>query len=212
MCDSPIELRESVKDLGVIIDKHLSWTQHVCNVSRKVFSALNSLRRFWNVFSCVLKERLVSSLILPHFDYCDVVYKDLTVTLKNKLQHAQNACVRYIFNLRYYDHVTPAYEQLNWLRLNQRRDLHSLCILQQILSTSTPAYLHSQLHRLSYEYTLGTRSKNDTLLLIPIHRTVRYTNSFVVATARLWNNLPRSVRGANPSSIKQRCQQYILTK
>uniref|UniRef100_A0A8D8PPN0 protein-ribulosamine 3-kinase n=1 Tax=Cacopsylla melanoneura TaxID=428564 RepID=A0A8D8PPN0_9HEMI len=49
----------------------------------------------------MLKKRLIEALVLPLFNYCDVVYSpNLKVELQQYLQRAQNACVSYICNLQ----------------------------------------------------------------------------------------------------------------
>ena len=47
---------------------------------------------------------LVKTLVIPHFDYCDILLTDLNCDLKEKLR-VRNMCIRYIFNIRKYDHV-----------------------------------------------------------------------------------------------------------
>lgn len=37
------------------------------------------------------------NLVFPHFYYCTVVRSDLIVEILNRLQHAQNYCIRSIF-------------------------------------------------------------------------------------------------------------------
>ncbi|KAJ4431494.1 hypothetical protein ANN_20092 [Periplaneta americana] len=86
---------------------------------------------------------------MPHFDYCDVLLSDLSSELSVKLQRAQNICVRYVCNIRRYDHISPSFESLSWLRLKERRTLHSLSLLFRILHILTPNYLSS---RFSYLY------------------------------------------------------------
>ncbi|KAJ4426432.1 hypothetical protein ANN_27246 [Periplaneta americana] len=87
---------------------------------------------------------------MQHFDYCDALLSDLSSELSVKLQRAQNMCVRYVCNIRRYDHISPSFASLSWLRLKDRRTLHSLSLLFRILHTSTSNYLSS---RFSYLYS-----------------------------------------------------------
>ncbi|KAJ4427844.1 hypothetical protein ANN_25623 [Periplaneta americana] len=68
---------------------------------------------------------------------------DLSSELSVKLQRVQNMCVRYVCNIRRYDHISPSFASLSWLRLKERRTLDSLSLLFRILHTSTPNYLSS---------------------------------------------------------------------
>ena len=66
---------------------------------------------------------------MPHFDYCDFLLTSESKKLNRKLQITQNACVRFIFDLRKYDHASDAYSKISMLPIQPRRKLHSLLIL-----------------------------------------------------------------------------------
>uniref|UniRef100_A0A8D8TUQ2 Uncharacterized protein n=1 Tax=Cacopsylla melanoneura TaxID=428564 RepID=A0A8D8TUQ2_9HEMI len=102
-----IPLVSNVKNLGVYIDNKLSWECHVSEVRKRVYYSLHTLSRFRKVFPKELKKRLIEALVLPLFDYCDVVYSpNLKVESQQSLQRAQNSCVRYVCNLRKFDRVS----------------------------------------------------------------------------------------------------------
>ena len=135
-------------------------------------------------------------LVMPYFHYCDTLLTDLNLNLTQRLQRVHNACIRFICNIRWTDHVTPSFELLSWSRLKQQRLLHSLCLLFQILHrpTSSPEYLASRFHYLSATPNLSTRSQHNSLLIIPSHRATLFSLSFTVNMAHIWNSRPRDIR------------------
>ena len=133
---------------------------------------------------------------MPYFDYCDVLYSDLSVELSMRLQRVHNACVRFIFNSRRYDHVSEYFFQLSWLRLRERRSVHSLCLLYQILNNSTPIYLVPRFTLLASHHNRDTRSQHNLVLSIPFHQTSLYSASFTIHTARSWNSLSQEIRSS----------------
>ena len=148
---------------------------------------------------------------MPHFDYCDSLFTDLSVNLAQRLQRVHNVCVRYICNIRRSDHVTPSLEKLSWLRLRERRTFHSLSLLFKILNTSTPSYLSNRFNRLSHFHNLGTRSQQCSVLSIPSHNTSLYSSSFTVSLAKTWNSLPLSIRDCGTlSKFKNELNVYLL--
>ena len=160
-------------------------------------------------FSLSLSLSLVA-LVIPHFDYCDVVYNDASPDLIKKLQRAHNACVRYICNLKFADHVSPSFSYISWPRLKDRRTLHSLCLLHRILHSSSPAYLFSRFNYLSTHHSRETRGHASNQLVLPIHRTAIYDNSFTVSAAREWNRTPSSVRDLTKlRSFRQAAQKLF---
>lgn len=199
----------SVKNLGVTISESLSWFTQISLMCKRIFSSLHSLKRLRKFTPVKLKIKLIQTLILPLFDYCDTVLNDVTADLCTKLQRAQNACIRYIFDLRYDDHLTAFYLKLSWLRLNNRRKLHVATQVYKLMTTSTPDYLASQFRLLSSYHNLNTRA--GSTLAIPLNRTSAYSRSFLVAGSRLWNSLPARIRESmTVKSFKKHCYDHLL--
>jgi hypothetical protein len=96
--------------------------------------------------------RLVTTLILPHIfiDYCDIVYCDVNAEMESKLEKLVNACIRYVYNLKKYDHVSQYYNVLKWYRIGVFGDFYVLCYMYKIILTDIPSYLFKK-HVYSYE-------------------------------------------------------------
>lgn len=190
-----LQYSEKVKNLGLIIDKNLNWTDYANATCNRVFAGIHSLKRFAVYLPLNMRVMLVKTLVLPHFNYCNVVVNDMTVELAERLQRAQNYCIRFIFNLRRRDHVTPFFNELSLLKLDELRHYHILTLLHTVLITKTPSYLSD---RFTFISEMSTRSmptrRGVSLLSIPAHRTSVYNKSFTVCACRLWNNLPDHIR------------------
>jgi len=175
------------------MNKTLNWTDHVNGTCKRVFAGIHSLKRFSNCFPFDTKLMLVKTLVLPHFNYCDVVINDMTVELADRLQRAQNYCVRFLFNLRYTDHVTPSFNQLSLLKLRELREYHILTLLRAVINSNSPRYLSERFNFISDISERDTRH-GSSLLAIPRHRTTLYNKSYTVTVCRLWNSLPNDIQ------------------
>ncbi|KAJ4438908.1 hypothetical protein ANN_14862 [Periplaneta americana] len=205
-----IPFSSTVKNLGVHFESNLNWDTHIKYTCKKAFSILHSLKRLYH-YPSKLKQTLVQTLILPHFDYCDVLFSDLRIDSAQKLQRVHNACVRFICNVRYYDHISPSFKKLSWLRLHERRNLHSLSLLYRIMHSSFPI-IYSLDFILSRYHNINTRSQRDNTLEIPLHASSLYSSSFTVATSRHWNSLPPEVKGCRTlNSFKSKLENYLMT-
>ncbi|XP_012531807.1 uncharacterized protein LOC105834115 [Monomorium pharaonis] len=138
---APIELVDQATSLGVLLSGVLSWSEQVNATARKVNGALWRLKLHQGCLSTALRNRLVSSLIFPLFDYCFAVFTDLTGQQKLKLRRLINACVRFIYNLRKDEHVSDYYNSLGWLSADSRRTYLVECLLFSILRSGVSAYL-----------------------------------------------------------------------
>ena len=209
---SVIPYTSTVKDLGILIDQNLSWQPQVSDVSRRIFSRMHSLKRLQNCIPFKTKVHLCQTLLLPLLDYGDVCYLDLTEDRLNKLERLQNLCIRYVFGLRKYDHITEYRSQLKWVGIRDRRHLHMLTLLFNILhNPHTPTYLSSRFKDLS-AHGLGLRSETLLSFLIPKHTTTFYEKSFSVQAAKFWNKLDSDTRNASSLNVfKSRLKNSYLS-
>ncbi|KAI5746491.1 hypothetical protein M8J77_004142 [Diaphorina citri] len=149
----PIPYSDQVKNLGVIMDKHLSWNSHINNISKKCNYSFHSLRILRRILPFGVRKMLCTALIMPIIEYADTVYLNITQELKVKVQRLQNSCVRYVFGLRKYDHVTMCRLSLGWMTVEQRRDIrtyisccccgvYSTLVLQSICLQCSLLYLN----------------------------------------------------------------------
>ncbi|CAH2096616.1 unnamed protein product [Euphydryas editha] len=207
-----IPYSEKVTNLGIIIDQNHSWVPQMNELSRKVFSAVGSLRRLRNFLPTSTKIALAHSLLLPILDYADSCYLDVTEEQLNKLERIQNLCIRFIFDLGKYDHISYFRIKLKWLPIRLRRNTHILNLLYSILfNPMAPSYLRERFKYLNDSHERELRSNDNLLLEIPSHSTTFYTKSFTVRAARLWNSLPLSIRlSQTPFSFKKSVKQHFL--
>ena len=67
---------------------------------QKYFIGLTKLRRIGRNLPMATRKILYSALILPHVDYCSVVWDQLTRELEHKVETIQNVGMRIILNAR----------------------------------------------------------------------------------------------------------------
>jgi hypothetical protein len=89
-----IPYSRNVKNLGNIMDEICSW----CDETKVVYKNVGLvLSRLWQGVTPILtRRRLVQSLIVSLFLYCDVVYSQSSVGVNSLLNVAFNSCARYI--------------------------------------------------------------------------------------------------------------------
>jgi hypothetical protein len=187
------------------MDNKLSWKQHVAAVSQKVYSALNRLYKFRHGTPLETRIRLVNSLIVPHIDFCDIVYCDANGEIEYKLEKLLNSCIRYVYNLRKFDHISKFYNLISWLRISERREFHVLCFVYKILRTYQPSYLKEMFTLMSSVHSRNTRS-HEYYLQIPKCK----VESFASIGARLWNKLTKDQCCKSTYQSFKSCLQKIM--
>ena len=208
-----IPFSKTVKDLGIILDNNMSWDSQVSEVSRKIFASLGSLRRLRNFLPIPTKISLANTLLLPILDYADICYLDLREEQLNKLERIQNLCIRFIFGLRKFDHISDFRKKLKWLPIRLRRNTHILHLLYCILfNPISPPYLKERFEFLGGTHSRTLRSERNLTLKIPSHTSSFYSSSFTVTACRLWNSLPLYVRNAKTFlTFKHRLKLHFMS-
>ena len=73
--ETPLKRSTSFKYLGVYIDQSLSFNDHINHIMGKVSKRLGLFRCIRGSISMGVAERLYKAMVLPIFDYCDVVWQ-----------------------------------------------------------------------------------------------------------------------------------------
>ncbi|CAG5073520.1 Protein of unknown function [Cotesia congregata] len=196
--DEAIEFVGSFKYLGVVFDSLLSWHCQVASVKKRSAIALYRSRMndsnrnmdpsHYFDLSAQLKRKLVSALVLPVFDYCACVLTNLTFELERSLLVSLKNCVRFIFRIKRYKHITEHRRRLNWLVPRDRRLLLISCEFYKALCLMRPGLFGDKLELRTNIAMRRDLSKTDTLK-VPFARTTAYQRSFI-------NSLPIEVTSA----------------
>lgn len=189
----------------------LSWKEHVTNISNRIFEHLSQLRRNAGIFPISTRIHLIKTLIFPIFDYCCLVYNNLSQELSIRLDKVLNSCVRFIYDIPIYEHISPFYHKLKWLRLSNRREYFLGTFLYKLFTIKEP----DNLYRL-FEFKTTIHSsdlRNRLELHMPIHRTTMYSGSCTVHSVRFWNKIPINVRmSRNIDIFKRELSADLLRK
>lgn len=210
MANETLTLTDVSKNLGLIMDTSLKFTDHVSHLTRRAFS---NLKFIYSIRDCLNKESkiiLCESLVLSHLNYGDVVFHPfLRKSDQIRLQRIQNACARLVGNIRKYDSVSPKIKELGWLKIEKRQNLHSYCLFHRILLFKTPPYLHNKIRYRTDVHTLNTRFKNT--LTVPHHRTSLFKSSFTYQIAKCYNGIPDNYKIYSPPAFKSHIKKALLS-
>ena len=94
--DDPIKRVKVSKSLGVYIDEHLSWSNHIDQIAKKISSGLASLKQVRPFVPTEVLISILKALILPYFDYCDIVWAGLNKGLSERIDKLYNRAARII--------------------------------------------------------------------------------------------------------------------
>jgi hypothetical protein len=129
-----IEPVDSCKNLGLFLDNNLRFESHVSSLIQKSFGKLRSLYIHKDILDTSIKLKLTDSLILSNISYCCSVYWPALIQKdKTSLQRVQNACLRYAYNVRKFDHITESLKKSKWLNLEERYQTQLLVLVKKVM-------------------------------------------------------------------------------
>jgi len=107
----------TAKSLGVTIDDRVDWSGHIEKVTKKVASGVAAIKRIRHLVPQATLHLIYQALIQPHFDYCNIVWGNCEITLRNKLEKLQNRAAR-VLNYSNYDvDAGHLFKLLGWKNL-----------------------------------------------------------------------------------------------
>ena len=189
--DTTMKRVHSSKSVGVYIDERLSWDAHIDYISKRVSSAIGGLRQVRTLVPFDTALTIYNSLIQPIFDYCDVVWDNLSSTSAQRLQKLQNRAARVITQQGYDVRSNDLRKELGWDTLEQRRYKHKAIMMHKTLNSLAPKYLE-ELFKPSH--SSSNYHLRKVSLALPMPRTEFLKKSFKYSGAKLWNNLPDNIK------------------
>lgn len=181
-----IDFSKVAKNLGVLFDNRFSWENHVTSIIQKVYGSLRCLNTLKNYSTVNTRFKLVRSLIMPIFMYCDIVYYNISSVLNRRLKVAFNSCIRFIYNLRRFDSVSGPVKSFLGCSFENFYSYRMSLFMFNLIKYKEPSYLFERL-------TFCNSQRNKNLLMSRYHNNYgRF--SILTRGVREWNELPASLK------------------
>ena len=168
LANSTIGIKAKAKNLGIVMDKILSFSGHINEICKKASFAIRSIGHIRRYLPYERLKMLVNSLVISRLDCCNSVLYGIPKYQRDKLQRIQNIAARMITGTRSTDHITSILNNLHWLPVEARINFKILLITYKILNGQSTSYLESTIQEYHPPRTL--RSSTRSLLLYPIYQ------------------------------------------
>ena len=185
---SSIQPSQSVKTLGIVMDKNLTWEPHVSTVIKRCYACICGLSKFSQRLTQNVRKTLIESLVFPHLRYCLTVWGSCNSAQRYRIQKVINHCARIVKGARLYDHVTPLLVELDWPKFEHLLDQRDLAAIRHILySPKSPICLKERVLYRAGVSSRSTRGTADERLELPRVRTEFGRRGFAFRAISAWN-------------------------
>ena len=180
-----ITSQNCVKVLGVSIDKHLTFNDHVSSSCSKAARQSNAFARISKHLNLDSQRAIHQSFILSNFNYCPLVWHFCGKTNNKKLEKIQERSLRILYND--YDSTHGDLLCNNW------SSTLLLSRLKTLLLETFKSLQHTNaecLHDIFNWHKMSPYDLRTTNIVQPKRNTTTHgLRSFSYLGSRLWNNL-----------------------
>src|SRR6218665_3023162 len=136
------KFQDSVRDLGVILDRDVSFSLHINQLTRSCYYQLLQLRGVSRSLSCSAAVALVHSFVTSRLDHCSSILVGLPLALTARLDRVLRCAARLIGCIPKYAFVSIYMrDTLHWLPVAQRISYGVAVLVWRFLLSSASAYL-----------------------------------------------------------------------
>ena len=189
-----IDMVWSFCNLGVTLDKNLSWNQHVHVelIWNKVSKHLGLLCRIRPYFTLKAAKCVYNCLVQPIYDYSDTVWSGLSIGCSDSFQCLQNRAAHIIQRRAM---AKESFKIFVWVDLETQGKAHKCILIFKCLNKLFPPYLLDYFIRIRTVHTYKTRQSTD--IHLPNPKLTLGKDTFRFSSVVLFNNLPTSIKEAS---------------
>ena len=184
---SPLSFKDSTKFLGVTIDSHLSWDNHIHNICNSVSRATGILYKLRYLLDDKTLFMLYNALILPHLNYCNIVWGNSATTKLNSILLLQKRAIRVCTRSGYLAETEPLFRCLKTLKIFDINLYQTAFFMHKYNLKLLPSAFQNLFHRNTDVHTYPTRHSRDFHLNNPkillAHKSIRHNGPDI------WNAL-----------------------
>ena len=194
-----------VKNLGVTMDRFLSFELHINQLVAKCTGVLVSLIHSKHVLPSYTVAHVVNALVVSSIRYCISIYGTCGKTQLHRVQKLLNFCARVISGRRKFQHVADVLQQLQWLRAEQLVNYHRLCLAKNSLDTGLPADIAAM-----FTFAVTPYNTRQTGLLSHPRAKTCSGQRRLSHCSQQFNQLPPVMKGLTRHTFKKKLKQLLL--
>ena len=194
------------KNLGVMLDEELSFSDQINKVVKSSFSTIRKLTQIKGFLSEDELKQLVCSYVFSLLDYCNSLYYGINSNLIRKMQHVQNCAARLVSKTKIPSGgLDQVFMDFHWLKVKFRHIYKILLIVHNCLQGKAP-------HEISQMIIYGDSSRTMKLQETEYHN--KYgRRAFSHVGPKLWNLLPKDIRDvADTDKFKKDLKSFLLLR
>lgn len=207
-----IAFSDTVKSLGVVIDKYLSFEKHVQDLCKKAKSTLIYLQSIKHKLNKESRKMVVESLVVSQLNYCSLIYSKCNKSLLLDIQRVQNFAAKVACGYgKKSDRATPFRKSLGWPPMKQHFVMKECTLIHNVVNHRTPPWIAKfPTNKDKYSHK---QLRNNLDLFVPPKKTNMGRRSIFCSGPKLWNSLPQTIKNQKTIfSFKSHLKKYLMSQ
>ena len=198
--NTQLQMVPTYKYLGFTLDSTLSFNYQVKCIGNMVAYKANLLAKIRKFLTDDVALKIYKSMIIPYFDYGDVIYNCANQEGLEKLQRLQNKCLKICRGLNVRFNTRELHVTTKVPMLEDRRVAH------------INNFMHGRLERqhLIDHRDIRTRAHDAPMFLVKVPNLEAYKRAVEYAGALRWNSLSPEIRNIKCATVFKARQKDIL--
>ena len=203
MNDLELEQVVQYKYLGVVLDAPLNFSAHIEHLKSKTLSKIRFLGRLRSFVDHETSLMHYNTLILPLFDYCDIVCHCLNYRDQHILQKLQNCALRNTVQCKKLPPTSELHDRCSIEYLSIRRSVYVSNEMFKVTNKRSPVNIQNTFELTSEIHFRSTRGSLNERHNVPRCRLETGKRNFRYRGAKNWNCLPLELRqSSSPTSTR----------
>ena len=186
-CGTAIQESRVVKNLGLYMDRHMTFVDHVDHVVAKCSGSLVALTHARHSLPRASLKPIVTALVMTIIRYCVSIYGTCSKTELHRIQKIINFGARVISGKKKFDHISEVLKSLNWLSSSQLAQYHRAQMVRRVVSLELPETLYSIIAAADHRHEHQTRHNNQ--MRLPAIRTETGRRQLAYSGVKLYNDV-----------------------
>ena len=206
----PLERKNYVKYLGVLIDSNLSWRYHIDHISSKTRKGIGIIARLRHFVPSNTLIRIYRSLIEPYISYGLTAWGQAANCYLNKVLILQKRALRLIYFSDCRAHAIPLFVSASILPLNLLFFKYMAILMHDVANHCAPSKITDLFIRSDFIHSHYTRFSAVGNFHVQGSRTNQQLLSFSRTGTRIWNKIPPKLRKLSKTLFKQKLRKLLL--
>ena len=204
--------KSSTEYLGVILDEHLTFKNHINKLKPKLSRAVGMLSKIRHFVSPTTLKNIYHAIFNSHLLYGIQVWIQGNNEAKNSIQILQNKALRLINFKGYRETVNPLFKSSEILKVQDQNTLNNCLFVHDYFSNKLPEAFESFVTPIQESHIHNTRSSRNNNLKITASSTYKYgTKSIKSSCEHDWNSM-QSITKTDFMTLSRSQLKFLIKK